>query len=398
MKVLDWGIRGASTSLFIAETLGVLVLLTHFFKKNRLLTLQLALPSISEIGTFLYNGFGIGSANIFGAVVMLVFNTLLFRFGGESGALYVAIYGVIYTINTIPAGVFDGASSALSTVTAFFVGESDTDGIFTVLKKALTVAVIAGVVFTSLCVIGADTLVFFFGIRDAAEIELASATLRLFAVSMIFIGINTVITAFWQAIGRARFAGTMSVVRNCLLMLAVGLFLIPKGTITGLAITYVCTELFCILLPLGVLILSPSRKYVEDKYGAKGKCFEKSYPIQTESQLEIYGDLDTICEDWAIDMKPAFFINFICEELLLNIIRLGLGDENKERKNYYVSIKLMERDGDYVLRIRDNVSLYNPFESEGDEIDAGVLKLIKNKTKYCNYQRKMIFNYLYMVI
>jgi two-component sensor histidine kinase len=96
-------------------------------------------------------------------------------------------------------------------------------------------------------------------------------------------------------------------------------------------------------------------------------------------------------------MKQSFFINFICEELLLNVIKFGLDDTNK-KKDYYISIKLMEKEGDYVLRIRDNVSLYNPFESEGDEIDSGVLTLIQKKTKYCDYQRKMIFNYLYMVI
>jgi two-component sensor histidine kinase len=97
-------------------------------------------------------------------------------------------------------------------------------------------------------------------------------------------------------------------------------------------------------------------------------------------------------------MKQSFFINFVCEELLLNVIKFGLDDRNKKNKNYYVSIKLMEKDGDYVLRIRDNVSSYNPFESDGDEIDSGVLTLIQKKTIYCDYQRKMIFNYLYMVI
>jgi len=112
----------------------------------------------------------------------------------------------------------------------------------------------------------------------------------------------------------------------------------------------------------------------------------------------ISGDLEALCEEWEIGMKQSFFINFVCEELLLNVIKFGLDDRNKKNKNYYVSIKLMEKDGDYVLRIRDNVSSYNPFESDGDEIDSGVLTLIQKKTKYCDYQRKMIFNYLYMVI
>ncbi len=397
MKVLGWGIIGASSSLCIAEACGVVVLLTHFLGKRRLLKLRLALPKLSDIGKFIYNGFGMGSANIFGAVVMLVFNGLLLRFGADTGAVYVAIYGVIYTISTIPAGMFDGASNALSTVTAFFVGESDTDGIFAVLKKGLVVSVVGGAVLAILCALFPDILAQLFGIKDASAIESASGALRLFAISLIFTGINTVITAFWQSIGRAKLAGAMSVIRNCLLMLAVGALLIPKTNIYGLSLTYICTEALCTLMILTVSVFSSSRKYVSDKYAMAGKCFERSYRIETESMAEISGDLESLCDEWEIGMKQSFIINFVCEEMLLNVIKFGL-DDTRRKKDYYISIKLMEKEGDYVLRIRDNVSIYNPFESDGDEIDSGVLKLIQKKTKYLDYQRKMVFNYLYMVI
>jgi len=398
MKALGWGIIGASASLCIAKALGVLILLTHFFKKRKLLKLRLAIPKFKDIGKFFLHGFGIGSAHVFAAVVMLVFNILLLRYGGKSGASYVAIYGVLYTVGTIPAGVFEGASNSLSTVTAFFAGESDTDGIFVVLKKALLVAVIVGGVLAVFCASFAHSLVSFFGIRDAAMVKRAALALRIFAVGMVFTGINTVITAFWQTIGRAKLAGVMSAVRNCLLMLAVGIIIIPKGNVTGLSVTYICTEALCSLAILLVLLIRPSKKYVSEKYGARGKCFEKSYVIQPESTSEISGDLEELCETWEIGVKQAFSINFICEELLLNVIKFGLHHKGKKNVGYYVSIKLMEKDGDYVLRIRDNVSQYNPFESNGDEIDSGVLKLIQKKTKHCDYQRKMIFNYLYLII
>ena len=175
MKVFAWGIIGASASLCIAEALGTLVLLTHFFKKRKLLKLRLILPKFSDIGKFVCHGFGMGSANIFGAVVMLVFNTMLLRFGNGMGAVFVAIYGVIYTIGTIPAGVFEGASNSLSTVTSFLAGESDTDGIFTVLKKALFVAVVGGGILAVLCAVFSNALVWFFGIRDASAIEIGRA-------------------------------------------------------------------------------------------------------------------------------------------------------------------------------------------------------------------------------
>ena len=397
MKVLKLGIVGASASLCISEALGVLVLLAHFLQKHRLLKLRLVFPKLSDIGSFIYNGFGMGSEHIFDAVVMLVFNTLLLRFGGASGTLYVAIYGVIYTLSTIPISVFDGASDALLTVTAFLVGESDTDGIYAVLKKALSAVIISGGIITLFCTVFSDAFIWFFGIRDPEAIEIASVALRIFAINIVFMGVNTVITAFWQSIGRAKFAGAMTVIRDCILMLVLGALFIPNANIIGLSITYICTEILCTLMIVGVLLFRSSKHYVTEKYGTTGRCFERSYLIKTESMAEISGDLESVCEEWEIGMKQSFFINFICEELLLNVIKFGL-DDSKKKKDYYISIKLMEKDGDYVLRIRDNVSLYNPFESEGDEIDSGVLALIQKKTKYCDYQRKMIFNYLYMII
>ena len=90
-----------------------------------------------------------------------------------------------------------------------------------------------------------------------------------------------------------------------------------------------------------------------------------------------------------------FFIHFIAEELLLNIIKFGLREKGEKR---YVAIKLLENEDEYIIRIRDNVHTYNPFDSSGDEIDNGVLKLITKKAKYYYYQRKLIFNYLYLII
>ena len=399
IKVLNWGIFGASASLCIAETLGLLVLLTHFFKERRLLKLGLKIPGWSWISQFIYNGFGMGSANIFGAVVMLVFNTLLMKYGEGMGTVYVAVYGILYTISTIPSAIFDGAGGALSTVTAFFVGESDTESILEVLKNALVVSIVGGWILTFVCAAFSGTLIGFFGITDAASLEKASAALRIFSVSIVFTGVNMVVTAFWQSIGRGKLAGAMSVLRNCILRLAVGGIFIPIWNITGLACAYICTEVICTLVILSILAVRSSRQYVTEKYAFEGKSFEQNYVIETQSMEQISGDLEGICDEWEIGMKQAFLINFICEELLLNIIKFGLDDTGrKDDKNYYISIKLMQKGEDYILRIRDNVSLYNPFESEGDEIDSGVLNLIQKKSKYCDYQRKMIFNYLYMVI
>ncbi len=395
MKVMKIGIMGASLSLCIGEGLAVIVLLTHFTRKNRMLSLRLGRLSFGEIGETVSNGFGLGSAQIFAAIVMLMYNTMLMKYCGENGAFYVAVYGVIYTLGTIPAGIWDGNSTSLQTVISFLTGESDTDGILAVLKKSLLTVAVFAVVIALIFALFPSFLLSFFGLEDGSG--RAVIALRLFSLSLVFTGINTAVTAFWQGIERKHLASAISAIRNCVLLLITGFFLIPGMNITGLALSYVITEVLALLFIVAVALISPSRTFIAKKYGLYTRSFEKTYAIETESMEAISSDLERISEEWELDLKKSFMINFITEEILLNIIKFALGNKTN-KKEYYISVKLIGKGDDLVLRIRDNVKEYNPFEAEGDEIDSGVLKLIEKKTKYSEYQRKMVFNYFYTII
>ncbi len=395
MLVFKWGIIGASASLCISEALGVITLLRHFSRKQALLKLRPAFPKAADFRVFSLNGFGVGSAFIFQAIVMLVFNTLLTRFSGERAAVNVAVFGVIYTTGTIPFAVYDGAAGALSTVTAFFLGEADRESIETVQKTAFALSIGCGIVIAVLCFLFAERIAGLFGLPPEISAGPAASAIRLFSVSIFFSSVNIVATAFWQSIGRSVLAGMMSLLRNLALLLLLGAILIPRMTVHGVSMAYIYTEAFCSILTLLVLLISPSGEHLRKTCATPDRVFENQYVIRADSMEQISGDLERIGEEWEITMKTSLIINFICEELLLNIIKFALKDTRKEQ---YISIRLMEQDGSYVLRIRDNVRSYNPFDADGDEIDNGVLAFIRKKTKEYSYQRKMVFNYLYMVI
>ncbi len=398
MKFMTMGIKGASLSLCIGEFLGLIVLLTHFARKDKLLSLRLGHLDFQQVKDTVSNGFGLGSAQIFSAVVMLSFNTMLLRFGGSNGTFFVAVYSIIYTLSTIPTGVYDGNSASLQTVISFLSGESDTDGIYAVLKRALITVSCLSLVIALCFVFFSSSLFSFFGIKTNTETSVANTALKLFAISILFTGLNTSITAFWQSIGRRYLASVMSLVRNCLLLMIMGVVLIPSKNVLGVAFSYVITEVVCVLIIVVISCVSPSKVYIKKKFGLVGNSFEKTYPIEKESMEDIAQDLEKISEEWELDMKKSFMINFISEEILLNIIKFALENKENTKKGYYISIKLIEKDDDLVLRIRDNVNQYNPFEAQGDAIDSGVLKLIQKKTKYSEYQRKMVFNYFYTII
>ncbi len=396
MKVMKMGIKGAAIALCIGETLGVFTLLSHFFRKRGLLTLSLKLPHFTFIRTLFLNGCSVGSAYIFSALVMLFFNTMLLSYGGTNGALYVAIYGIIYTMNTTVAAVYDGNGMAMQSVISFLTGEADSEGIIAVLKRAIITMIVLSVVMVILFSSFSSCLIALFGITGNDDVYASSRALRIFLISAIFTSLNTTLTSFWLSIGRTRLASLMSLIRNCLLILLFGFILVPGYLVDGLGLTYIASEASSLLIALIVLWKSPSREYMKKKFGTIESSFEKTYLIKKESMGDISSDIERISRDWDIDYKRSFMINFILEEILLNIIKFALSENSK--KEYYISIKIIAKDEDLCLRIRDNVKEYNPFDCGGDEIDSGVLKLIKKKTKYLEYQRKMIFNYFYTII
>lgn len=393
MQVLKIGIRGASLSLCIAEGLGVCVLLTHFFKKHSLLTLGLKKPTVKQLRTFVTNGFGVGSALLFQGLVMLWFNSLLLQ-NTTNGVFHVAVFGVIYTIGLVPGAFFDGGSNALSTVVSIFCGEKDKASVLVVLRCALVSACVSGGVFMVPFALFANQILAFFGLSGQVTAD-AVLAVRLFACSLILTGIHVSMIGFWQAIGRPRLASNFSIARNCVLMLVIGAIFIPFLQIIGLAITYCLAELVSIGITMYIYHHKNSGDYLTQCYKTVNRTYERYYPIQAESMSQIATDLESICEAWDMSMKQSFFINLIVEELVLNIMKFGLDGSHKQ---HYIAIKLLNNGDEYILRIRDNVKTYNPFDSQGDDIDAGAIRLITTKASYYDYQRKLIFNYLYLIL
>lgn len=393
MGGLGWGIMGASVSLCISELLGFLLLLTHFFRKLSLLRLRLYVPVLSDVRTYIANGFGVGSTYIFQALVMLVFNRLLLS-DPVNGVANEAIFGVLYTISTIPQAFFNGAGDAFAPVVSIFTGEQDDESILAVLRQGVFVTAVFGILAVAVFLLFAEPLLRIFGLSPA-QMSAAAAALRLFSVNFLFVGFNILATAFWQSIGRARLAGVMSLLRNFALMLLIGGVLISRFQIMGLAGTYICSEALCLLFALLVLAVSPSKRYISGRYASAGRVFEKYYSIQKESVSQIAADIEELCDAWDIGAKQAFLLNFIVEEILLNIIKFGLKDRPGK---HYIDIRLLEGGSSFTLCIRDDVKAYNPFTSEGDSIDNAVLDAIRKKTRYCDYQRKLVFNYLYLII
>lgn len=393
LDVLEMGIMGASLALCIGKFCSVIVLLTHFRKRNRYLKLGLRFPPAKTIFNFVKCGFGVGSVYLFQALVMSIFNQLLIS-SGANGTYNVALFTIIYTLSTFGAAFFDGASIALTPVISIFFGEKDFNSMKQTAKEAVKWVIGAGVFVTALYMLFAENIIRFFGMSEISNFPNAVISFRLFSVSLLFSGLNTLLISYWQSVGK-NFASTLlSVLKSFILLLLFGTVLIPRYQTIGLGVTYICAEVFCLTVA-GITYIVLAQKDKKKTAASKEitRTFEKTYLIRIESIADISSDIGKICEDWDIDAKTSYLINFIIEEITVNIIKFVLGKQKKER---YIALKLTEQNGKYALRIRDDVTDYNPFETEGDAIDNAVMHVIKTKSEFYEYQRKLIFNYLYI--
>ena len=298
-------------------------------------------------------------------------------------------------MSTIPGAMFDGAGAAASTVISILGGEKDWKGMLAVYHDGLRIVAAAGIIIALFFAAGAKNILVFFGLNDGQALETATVAFRIYALSVAMAGVNVVTTSFWQTIGKTRYASGLSVLRNFILMLAAGFFLIDKKEIVGLALVYVISEGVCLLLVFAIQIFGKIKDYIKEKYSFTNRVFEEYYPIEEGSMEKMSQNLNGLCDEWELDFKQSFFIHLIVEELLLNIMKFGIGENDKK---YYVSVKVMDNNGECILRIRDNVNSYNPFDLRGDEVDRAVMEMIKKKAKYYEYQRKLVFNYLYVMV
>ena len=123
---------------------------------------------------------------------MLVFNTMLLKENSENGTFSVAVFGVIYTMSTIPGAMFDGAGAAASTVISILGGEKDWKGMLAVYHDGLRIVAAAGMIMALFFAAGAKNILIFFGLNDGPALETAATAFCIYALSVALAGVNVV--------------------------------------------------------------------------------------------------------------------------------------------------------------------------------------------------------------
>ncbi len=223
--VFHWGMRGAAIATVGSSLLSLFTLIYfHFIRGNSSLKLIRIKVKYKVLKRVVRNGTPSFIIEISSGIVIFAFNTVLNRIVGTIG---VSAYSIIANISLICVAIFSGITQASQPIISINYGAKELVRVNKVLKMGVITATIFGAVFFMIGMLFPEYIVLLFN-RDSAELISITVTgIKLYFIGFLFMGINIILGAYFQAIEFSTLSTVISMSRGIGFTL-LGLIILPN--------------------------------------------------------------------------------------------------------------------------------------------------------------------------
>lgn len=241
---LDYGVMGAAAATLIAGFIGILVLITHFFKKSNNLRFVRFKFNRKLLFLIIVIGFPSFLSEVGISVFTISHNVVFERLAGTAGVSAFAILNYVHSVMLL---AFLGMGSAIQPLVSYYNGSGQKEKMKKTLQLAISTVLIAGIAFFMMGQLFSASIVSVFGDFPEAVIGLAIPGIRLFFIAYLFMGINFVMMTYYQSTGHIRMAIWITAAREIILLLIL-LSILPAALgVTGAWLAIPVSELLVLL-------------------------------------------------------------------------------------------------------------------------------------------------------
>ena len=199
---LGWGIRGAATATILSQFAGMIWVLSHFMQEKSYIRFKKGIFKLRK--RIVENIFSIGMSpflmNVCASAIVIIFNKSLLLYGGD---LAIGAYGILNRLLMLFVMVIMGLTMGMQPIVGYNHGAHK----FGRVKQTLKYCMIAGGCITSLGFVFSElfpNLVVNMFTDDKELTALARTGLQIGVLMFPFVGIQIVISSFFQSIGKAK--------------------------------------------------------------------------------------------------------------------------------------------------------------------------------------------------
>ncbi len=223
IKIFEWGMYGAAGATLCAQFAGLIWVGAHFLRKDSIVHFQRGIyrPRLDVMKSITSIGLAPCLMNICMCAIVVLINHALLKYGGNAS---VAAYGILTRVLVVSGMVVIGITQGMQPIIGYNHGAGLRDRVL----KTLRYGVIAGTAITTIgaviCV-GCPQYISLLFTHDKELIEATNEALRYACLGYPLVGGPMVLGNFYQAIGRAKIAIIISLMRQVIFLIPLLLFM-----------------------------------------------------------------------------------------------------------------------------------------------------------------------------
>ena len=259
--IFPFGVCGAAIATGISQTLGGIIPLIYFARKNKTpLKLGKTKLEIKPILKTCTNGSSEMVTNLSMSLVNMLYNMQLMKYAGSSG---VVAYGIIMYVGFIFVGNYLGYSVGMAPIVSYHYGAKDTDELKNLFKKSIKLLVVTSLVMTVLAELSAEILAGIFVSYDQNLLEMTTIAIRIYAISYLITGINIFGSAFFTALNDGVVSAVISFLR-AFVMQVITILVMPKiFGLNGIWSSIIVAEILSFIVTIIAFIINRKKyKYI----------------------------------------------------------------------------------------------------------------------------------------
>ena len=369
---------------------------TYLLSKNNVFRFSLKRIKKSMAFSLLRNGIPAGVNMLSSVILVYAMNQLL---QSLNGSMALAAYTVIMSIGNAANCITTGVGGVSLTLCGIFFHEEDRHAMEETVQRLCRSGTVLGLGMGMILVAAAPAFVGTFIPEFGKTRDMAVLGLRLYAAGMIPCCICNTLKYAYQASERVGLTETISLAEGTVFPLISALLLSRFMETTGAWLGFAAGELLT-LGAIALLIRKISGKvpWKEGAYLLLGKAFGEGPEESMRADIRTMEDVtntaeraEAFCLEHGQDSRISTHIALCIEEMASNVIHYGF----QEGKENHLSVLLLDKPGQWVLRFRDDCRAFDPMRYVSSENrDALGIRLVQSIARDVHYTYSMNLNNL----
>lgn len=261
--IFDLGMMGAGLATVLSPIISLFILSTHFIKRRNTIGFGKINFKVQSLRRIFLNGIPSFIIETMAGIVIFIFNIVILKIKGNIG---VSAYSIVANLSLFCGAIFNGIGQAIQPIVSINYGAKKYDRVREVARLAIYSSLAIGILFFLIGLGFPRQLTnIFINERDPELISLSVTGIRLYFISFIFMGLNTVLVSYLQSMESSRASISISIGRG-FVFVVLGIIILPiLFGINGVWMTIPLAEIMTLIY--AVSIYKPCREMLGHSMG-----------------------------------------------------------------------------------------------------------------------------------